>query len=188
MRLIPAPNEKTLRGMFGVASWFHVAADRITGMAAADQQHGALVIPGAMNSAFAFELYLKCLIGLEGNPFPAIHKLDVLFTHLTPVSQDVIRGFSTRGVEGIQHMLSTLYAKTHRETVPVVTFDYILTTNANAFEGWRYVFEGRDLADTDGLLIWTANSLRDATRSRIKMLRPDWNENDWCIWQESYPP
>ena len=51
--------------------------------------HLALVY--GVNGAFAIELYLKCLLAVEGSQIPATHNLKDLFAQLSRESRDKIR-------------------------------------------------------------------------------------------------
>jgi hypothetical protein len=107
-----------------------------------DDWHPELIIPDVVISAFACELYFKCMLTIEkkSDP-PRIHHLDRLFTMLSADLQQKIERRWDAYVENSK-MIGVLLADTElnltREAFWLVT---VLWQARKAFEEWRYVFE-----------------------------------------------
>jgi hypothetical protein len=81
------------REIFVQAEEFHNAC-RLLGRFAVF--HGRNVgMPSSLCSAFPLELYLKCLLAIEGKTIPTIHNLEKLFNRISPLNQERIRSYFT---------------------------------------------------------------------------------------------
>ena len=122
-----------------------------------------MVIPRMMNRAFALELYLKCLILLDGGTIPMSHEYDVLFNRLSDLTKaDLERRYE----ESIQSNSVALAIKSHFASAEF-GLPQVLAAEARAFVRWRYVFEG---VPPSFLSEW----LLQAARERALDCNPDW--------------
>jgi hypothetical protein len=106
-------------------------------------------IPGIVCGAFAVELYLKCLLVLDGTEVRE-HAPSELFAALKPDTRKHVAKFFPTSSEG--------------------DVKRILTGLDGAFVGWRYVYEGRKNHIDHGVLDTAFESLERA----ILDLHPDW--------------
>lgn len=118
-----------------------------------------LVPPVIVCRAFAFELFLKCLIELEGGNYPKKHTLRLLFNLLSSTSQVDIKSRSI-----------VCCAQWGSVRAPEPNPDKALDMSSEAFERFRYWFE----PDYMGQSSWLADSLLRGIRDRLVMLKPDW--------------
>lgn len=124
------------------------------------------MFPMVICSAFSLELYLKCLIRIEGGESENLHDLEKLFLKLTPESQKTVRAC----YEAQRPNLDTMFATVKGVPTPKTDFDFVLHASAKAFEHFRYAFEGL-VKDQEG---WMAGPICDCVRGRIVELQPDW--------------
>jgi hypothetical protein len=119
----------------------------------------------AVNSAFAVELYFKCLRILERKPNKKSHELKWLFDHLEPGHQAAIKGYYDAAIKGDP------YAKRVEAAVPHMKHDVdtVLTAMDTAFEDWRYQFE-----KTKTLTYFGFEHLRRAVERLILDIQPAW--------------
>ena len=127
--------------------------------------HGLLpyLFPMVVCSAFSLELYLKCLILIEGGKSGSLHDLEKLFSKITPESRKIVRASYEARRPKVNAGLATI-------PVPKTDFDFVLHWSAKAFEHFRYAFEGL-VHSQEG---WMAGPICDCVRERIVELRPDW--------------
>ena len=93
-----------------------------------------------MNSAFACEIYLKCLFFLEQGKTIWGHDLAKLFSNLQAETQAAITTrFDTANSANMKERAAIMVLKTGR-TMPTF-FAETLVEAAKAFKGWRYIFE-----------------------------------------------
>jgi hypothetical protein len=131
--------------------------------------------PSIVCDAFGLELYLKCLILVEGDKYSGTHNLELLFNKLTPESQMAIRNACAPVVAKMHEMHQALPREKGAQPLPVLDFDYALRASRNAFEVFRYVHErDEDNRNGDG---WFGREIAKRTRERILFLQPDW----WTI-------
>ena len=127
--------------------------------------HGLLpyLFPMVICSAYSLELYLKCLILIEGGKSGSLHDLEKLFSKITPESQEIVRASYEARRPKVNAGLAAI-------PVPKTDFDFVLHWSAKAFEHFRYAFEGL-VHSQEG---WMAGPICDCVRERIVELRPDW--------------
>jgi hypothetical protein len=129
--------------------------------------------PSLVCSAFALELYLKCLIAINGNGIPTTHNLRTLFKRLTMGCQENIRSyFATKTPE-----MTKYFAEVNRQAgYPIMPltpdFDAQLRASADAFQNMRYVYERREA--TDQPRGYFAYFIEDGARHTILQIRPEW--------------
>jgi hypothetical protein len=126
-------------------------------------------VPMATCSAFALELYLKCLIAMEtGKKPPEIHELDKLFTKLHNITQANIRrrfdAMSTSTIEFIKNAFAS-----EGKAAPKIDFDYVMKASRRAFPVIRYIYEGMP-----GEQGWVAEMILEAARAVILERFPNW--------------
>jgi HEPN domain-containing protein len=126
-------------------------------------------IPPVMCSAFALELYLKCLILLETGKWIRTHDLKKLFMKLTTDSQIFLRDQTTKKLDEINTRFTELEKSGEPRPVHHLTFDYALDKSKDAFTIYRYLFE--QSAAPFGY--WLLGPMLGAAKHRILALEPD---------------
>jgi hypothetical protein len=130
--------------------------------------HGpSYMFPMVICAAFSLELYLKCLILVEGGASKG-HDLGDLFSKTSTESQQKIRA----SYAPYKAKADTMYASVKGVPVPRTDFDFVLCASAKAFEHFRYAYEGA-VKDQEG---WLANDIRECVRERIAELKPEWTK------------
>ncbi len=125
-------------------------------------------------SAFAVELYLKCLIVIEGKPVPREHNLSRLYAKLSADTQESLQAhYQAFLPEYLPTMVDTRPA-----SVPRGPRDYVsaLSNAERKFEQYRYFFEAEGNM-TSVALDGALECLLIATRESILTIRPDWDTN-----------
>ena len=113
-------------------------------------------------SAFALELYLKCLIRIGRKSFGNAHDLQVLFALISPRQQSRIRKFwKETFLEEVRQDLTCAYAAQGKSGL-VVDFDSVLAMSKDAFTLMRYAYEG--MPPNTG---WAADGILECWRKRI---------------------
>ncbi len=116
-------------------------------------------IPWVVNSAFALEVYLKCLYAIENGRFPAkIHSLLDLYKGQTAKSRAAIAGLYAKSV--------ALGPQSSSQDIEMV-----LEWAKHAFEEWRYRYEEISKPGPFGTNV---EIVCNAVRERIIQLRPGW--------------
>lgn len=134
----------------------------------------SLGIPFVVLAAFSCELHLKCLLRIEDVEPKGGHNLETLYKQLSDGSKAQIWAccfalsrFPAFGSGDVRH-LNAWYQ--HQKTpMPKNEFDHMLHISSEAFDNFRYHFEGGG-----GEMAWCANDLSDCIRGRIITLRPEW--------------
>jgi hypothetical protein len=112
--------------------------------------------PQVVLEAFAIELYLKCILAIEGTAPPRRHDLwENLFVLLTPDNK-----------RRLTHHYNEVLAGT---TAPPLDIEEALKQSAKAFESFRYLYE-----HLDETLVYSAAMVATAARRLILELRPAW--------------
>jgi hypothetical protein len=126
-------------------------------------------VPMVTCSAFALELYLKCLIAMETRAKPpGIHEIDKLFKRLNSDTQAKIRRhFNITGASTIAFIKNAFAAE--GKTAPKVDFDYVMKASSRAFLVTRYIYEGMP-----GGQGWVAEMILEAARAVILEQSPHW--------------
>lgn len=128
-----------------------------------------VVVPMLVNLAFAFELYLKCLIVLDTGREVRTHNYRKLFVALTPTTRDKVK-------EIFDHLPKSVLevAASHDEEMRKANFDYsfegVLASSQDAFEKLRYNYEGK-LRVGEG---FTAGRAMGAVIEEIRNRQPEW--------------
>jgi HEPN domain-containing protein len=128
------------------------------------------------NSAFASELYLKCLIHLEtGQIYKDEHNLRKLFFRLKGKTQDAIE--AKFAVEYEPHKMDISQVPEHLKAKAQLAAEILpktlreaLKEGALAFITWRYLYEDeREIGDAFGLF-----PLPQILREEILTRKPEW--------------
>ncbi|WP_434148264.1 hypothetical protein ACR2R6_13360 [Methylocaldum gracile subsp. desertum] len=151
--LTPLPPE--LR-TYQAAKQFSVAAGVIEKGTRIPDSMMFAVQPFITCAAFSIELYLKCMLLVEGASNVHGHKLQFLFSMLTQKSKDNIL-FYLRGA----------YANLE---LPCSFMSHGLTSIDNAFVEWRYVHE-KDYASIN---LEFLRKFAWACQMHIRYLKPEW--------------
>jgi hypothetical protein len=102
-----------------------------------------VILPLAVCSAFAFELYLKFIIRISsGKPAKRIHDLEKLFADVPKEFQDRIRDKWNHPPRGMAMKRAAIATTMKRLVHP--NFDETLKSGALAFERLRYAYEADD--------------------------------------------
>jgi hypothetical protein len=111
---------------------------------------GAYIIPPLLViCAFSCELYLKCLISMEGNEPPTTHNLKKLFKCVRGKTQRELEA-AWDADEATRNQLAKLGVMVGSK-VPETLRD-ALSDGANAFDGLRYAYQQKDISQTNFLL------------------------------------
>jgi hypothetical protein len=99
----------------------------------------AVATPHMVLSAFATELYFKCLLCLEGSKVMPTHNLKALFRELAPQTRTRVEQLWKRHAVGLEEMWRMIEQTTN---TPVPRdFVTLLAMSSNAFQKLRYVHE-----------------------------------------------
>lgn len=127
-----------------------------------------------VNSAFASELYLKCLLHIEtGKLFKGQHDLGKLFAKLSAATQAEIEGpFDEQLSRGPKYDFSGASKEAQEAAVrqPKNLRD-ALRAGREAFVEWRYLYEIDDLTQANFFSLFP---LPDILRVVILRKRPEW--------------
>jgi hypothetical protein len=128
-----------------------------------------LQTPMVTCSAFALELYLKCLIAMEtAEKPPEIHELDKLFKRLDQSTQaEIRRHFDATGASTTAFIKEAF--EQHGMAAPAIDFDYVLQASRRAFPLARYIYEGMP-----GEQGWVAEMILEGARAAILERFPRW--------------
>jgi hypothetical protein len=126
---------------------------------------------GILCSAFALELFFKCLLIMQGSEIPDWHDLVHLFNRLEKNTQLRIRENFEPHLIAAGRMVSQS-AKAVGYPIPEVDFDFVLNASRKAFPKTRYIYE-EGLRGGEG---WLADGIMEAARKTILEDHPDWVE------------
>jgi hypothetical protein len=105
-----------------------------------DQNATSIIAPPSMVlSAFAIELYFKCLRRLEGSSIPQTHNLKALFRDLSPQTKNQIQQLWDAYAPSQEPLWQTI-EKTTGKTIPR-DFSELLAISSKAFNELRYLHE-----------------------------------------------
>jgi hypothetical protein len=159
--------------IFEHASHFHESDRRLSGSAPPDRPDLALLIahPTMVLSAFASELYLKCLLCAETGRVPPQHNLKSLFRLLQPLTRRRLEDLWDEDIRRparakVMDLIRTLPGGERLR----LDLPYAIDVGANSFIELRYIYE--NLAGTYFLLHDFPNLLRKVILERF----PDWED------------
>ena len=122
--------------------------------------------PVVILDAFGLELYLKCLLVIEGKVPRKEHDHRKLFALLSAPTQREVRQHHERLVESnpsIREFIEAGHPRSHFQ------LDEVLRQCGNAFTSWRYLYERPDRE-----LIHYTGCVREAVKAVILKSRPEW--------------
>jgi len=119
-----------------------------------------------VNGAFAVELYLKCLLTVEGGQIPSTHNLKALFQQLSRQSRAKLKKLHKERASN-----DAVFAALRQRGIKT-DLDSLLEQGQDVFEQFRYIYEGipRDRQQVGFALNIFAGCVRD----RILDLRLEW--------------
>jgi hypothetical protein len=124
-----------------------------------------MATPSMALSAFAIELFLKCLLLLEGKEIDRIHTLNVLFRRLSHKQKRRIEEVWDKEARPKVDTLRRQFGYSHPSDLPNA-----LVTCARAFEHMRYGYEDPDRQ------VFYLGELSTILWRTILELRPEWAE------------
>jgi hypothetical protein len=124
---------------------------------------------GPVCSAFALELYLKCLIRLRRMPISNAHDLCELFQGLSKPQQKKVVAFFDGRSDTTREYIDREYEKEGREK-PNFSFDFCLKASRNGFVRLRYLHEMGAEPESG----WLGDVIMEGARSVILEKHPEW--------------
>jgi len=130
--------------IFVHASHFHESDHRLRNRVPANRPDQVPLVahPSMVLSAFASELYLKCLLCLETGRAPQIHHLRNLFDKLLPETRERLKSLWDSDIKRAERQRVLEHIRTlpdgHRLRVDLPS---VLVLGANAFQELRYFYE-----------------------------------------------
>lgn len=121
-----------------------------------------------MNASFALEIYLKCLLLMQGQKKKG-HKLVKLFRHLDVNTQKLIRLRAEKLQKDELKLLNNQFGPTIAEAL-VSSFDDALDKSSECFELIRYIYEPESLSSFGG---FCAQHIQEAIKEEIISVRPE---------------
>jgi HEPN domain-containing protein len=146
---------------------FWIAEDRLRRTVSADDKiTGWIMMPAVVLSAFADELFLKCLLLLEGKTPPDIHHLAELFNKLEQTTKDMIEAGWNAAVQANEHE----FAENERKLNITIPRDLptALADCGDTFRLMRYIYD--DPLAVKFYIIDLPQVLRDVILAR----KPEW--------------
>ena len=126
---------------------------------------GFMASPSMVLSAFAIELFLKCLLLLEGKEVDRTHTLNALYQKLSHNRKRRIDEVWEKEARPKVDMLNRQFGFAHPSDLPNA-----LVTCAKAFEHMRYGYEDPDRQ------VFYLGELPTILRRTILDIRPDWGK------------
>jgi len=125
-----------------------------------------IMLPAIVLSAFSSELFMKCMLLLEGGKLERTHNLHCLFGKLTPSTQDKIAALWDAEIATDKEQLDQLQAAAG---VPVPRdLDGVLRACGDAFTAIRYEYEDPLRAN------FLMSELPPMLKEVVLVGRPDW--------------
>ena len=120
-----------------------------------------------VNAAFAVELYLKCLLSVEGGQIPETHNLKQLFNQVSRESRGKIT--KRHNKLAADHPVLSEF----RQNLGIKTdLNSLLEDGQNIFTQFRYFFE--DIANRTEPIGFGLDLFGQIVRNRILDWRPEW--------------
>ena len=162
----------TPRGLFQQAESFFQAAALLFHTATTPQFfRPQFTFPSMVCEALSAELYLKCLLVIEGKGYPATHNIEELFDQLKSTTQAEIERIAAPQLVFSQNAMAFVHAKENKPgPVPVVTFRHLLHHGRNAFETFRYIHEKSSMPDG----VSSSRTIAASVREYLCVLHPGW--------------
>lgn len=127
------------------------------------------MLPSMVLSAFSCELYLKCLLHLEGQSIPPTHHLRAIFKRLSPRTRDSIENRWLASQQDPQNvrMREAILKLTGEH--PSTDFRKVLSESSQGFVDLRYIHEQTNPNSRYGLC-----DLPRILRHTVVEKRPEW--------------
>ena len=163
----PLEGPKREKFILRSADAFYDISQRALQLAAAhpDQEFYLGLVYG-VNCAIATELYLKCLLTVEGSQIPKVHNLKYLFNQVSRESRGKIRRRHNRLAK--KHPGLSNFRKIGIKT----DLDSLLEDGQDVFKLFRYLFEG--IPNRMQPVGFALELFGHIIRNRILDLRPKW--------------
>lgn len=139
----------------------------------------SLSLSATLLESFSLEVFLKCLLAVEGGVGARGHDLRKLFDMTTPASQAFIRERAETYILPERPRILQMLTAMGVTPLPRVDMDFLLDAGARAFDtDFRYLYDikGQDTPQDEAGAFWDAGMLLDCVRERILRLRPDFIE------------
>jgi hypothetical protein len=140
---------------------------RIPALAFAHDQN--LLTASMVCSAFALELYFKCLIRMGRKTFGRQHDLAELYGLIGRRDRAKIKRYWNEHSETVRSYVEQAY-EGDGQPGPKVDFDFVLSASKDAFVEMRYIYEQGIKPDTG----WLADTIVEGARKVILEKHPDW--------------
>lgn len=148
------------------AERFLYTDERLRGPGITREDTAYVMVPCLVMQAFSIELYLKCLIALEGHPVPVGHNLKNLFTRLNGKTQKELAALWLADTDNRVRIRRGLPPHLHEAVSDDIR--EALSHGARAFEQLRYAFEGELTCR------FYIDSVPRMLRSMIWRRKPEW--------------
>jgi len=125
-------------------------------------------IPNIVNSVLTSELYLKCLLTLQGTAFRHIHEIEDLYDAVNPSRKKRIKEIYEGLFDRVPYLIDMRKLASGRAQFG---FEDVLKQLNKAFIEWRYIFQYP--GDRSGA---AHNVLRCALRQMVLEIKPDWEK------------
>lgn len=104
----------------------------------------ALMAPAVVVAAFAVELYLKCLVCMEGKRVPRHHVLKDIFRELAPETQTAFRdAWDAHVAADANFQILMSHVQKLSERFVGLDWDWHIDAASEVFARVRYIYEGR---------------------------------------------
>jgi hypothetical protein len=164
--------------IFQHADGFFRALDQLH-QTSTSQRAGQIALPLVVLSAFASELFFKCLLCIETGKTPPIHLLFDLFKKLNPETQKVLEKHWNQIAAQRKEILDRIDVS--RGLTPR-DLRSNLASGSDGFRLLRYIYEGKQKPFLFGL-----SDLPIALRNTIAEIRPDWFAQTPPIVSQPHP-
>lgn len=149
--------------VFEQAERFHLTA-MVLSERFRETNNASYIMTMCVNSAFAIELYLKCLLFIEKGKYPdRIHKLDELFNKVSHKNQKILCEYYNKFTDEGRIKSKILEIHPDRKTDLISE----LSESANAFTLIRYIFDNKHF-------VYTVGDLKNPLHRLIMELKSEW--------------
>ena len=148
------------------AERFLFADEKLRGPGLIGAEVGYVMVPCLVMQAFSIELYIKCLIGLEGHKIPQGHHLKNLFDRLNGKTQKELAALwlaDNDSRDAVRRMLPPNLREAVLDEVGKA-----LSDGSRAFEQLRYAYEGEPTCR------FYIDRMPRMLRNMIWLRKPEW--------------
>jgi hypothetical protein len=129
------------------------------------------MFPSVTCQAFSLELYLKCLLRMQGSNYRGTHDLEQLYDLLSQENRDAIERIASKPLDPMIKGMFYIGRDPHLPQSLLVKD--LIHESRRAFETFRYIHERIGTGDGEG---WTAGPVVGWVRERLMELKPEWRE------------